>query len=148
MRFVVDTSASPEQVRCAFTDFTDRRLRTWSRTLDPGRYELRDHGETWAVALEGSPRSPFWVVARYDWSDPEVIRWTVEESSYGGGGEGVVRIVPAPGGGSRVHVEYDNTDARPRQRPLLFLLHHGPMGRIIARMWASALDGYAESGAG
>ena len=147
MRFVVDTKASPEQARRALTDFTDRRLRTWSRTLDPKRYELRDHGETWAVARESSSGSPLWVVARYDWSEPDVIRWAVEESSYGGGGDGVVRILPAAGGGSRLHVEYDNTDAR-RQKPLLFLLHHGPMGRIIARMWASALDRYADSGHG
>jgi hypothetical protein len=27
----------------------------------------------------------------------------------------------------------------------MFLLHRGPMGRIIARMWTSALDRYAES---
>jgi hypothetical protein len=88
MQFDVDTTATPEQVRRALTDFTDRRLQIWSRTLDPKSYEVRDHGETWAVARESSPGSPFWVVARYDWSDPESIRWTVEESSYGGGGQG------------------------------------------------------------
>lgn len=145
MRFVVDTRASPEQVRRALTDFTDRRLQIWSRTLDPKTYELRDHGATWAVALESSPGSPFWVVARYDWSEPDVVRWRVEDSSYGGAGDGVIRIEPTGDGGSRLHVEYDNTGARAGQKPLLFLLHRGPMGRIIARLWASALNRYARA---
>lgn len=74
-----------------------------------------------------------------------MIRWKVEESSYGGGGDGLIRIEPGADGGSRLDVEYDNTGARPIQRPLLFLLHHGPMGRIIARMWTSRLDRYARS---
>ena len=57
MRFDVGTRASPEQVRRALTDFTDRRLRTWHRTLDPRTYELRDQGENWAEARESTPRS-------------------------------------------------------------------------------------------
>jgi hypothetical protein len=144
VRFVVDTVASPAQVRSALTDFTDRRLQIWNRTLDPKTYELREQGETWAVARESSPRSPFWVVLRYDWSDPSAVRWTVEESSYGGGGEGSVRIAPGAGGGSRLRVEWRNTDAR-RQRALLFLLQHSPTGPLVSRMWRSALDRNAES---
>ncbi|MFI7543630.1 hypothetical protein [Actinoplanes sp. NPDC049599] len=46
-------------------------------------------------------------------------------------------------GGSRLHVEWTNTGARVSQRPLLFLLHRGPAGRLISRMWAAALDSYA-----
>jgi hypothetical protein len=145
MRFLVETEASPEQVRRALTDFTARRTHIWNRTLDPKTYELRDRGDTWAVARESSPRSPFWVVARYDWSDPSLIRWTIEESSYGGGGEGFVRISPAADGTSRLHVEWENTGARRWHKPMLFLLHHGPMGRFISRMWATALDRYARA---
>ena len=144
VRFDVETKASPDQARRALTDFTDRRLQIWNRTLDPKTYELRAQGETWAVARESTPGSPFWVVVRYDWSDPAVIRWTVEESSYGGAGEGQVRIAPGGHGGSRLYVEWDNTDVRPLQKPLLFLLHHSPMGRLVSRMWRSALDRYAE----
>ena len=81
LRFDLTTKASPEQVLRALTDFTDARLQIWNRTLDPKTYELRDSGETWAVAQESSPRSPFWVVVRYDWSDPESVRWTVLDSS-------------------------------------------------------------------
>jgi len=56
-----------------------------------------------------------------------------------------VEIAPADAGGSRVHMEWANTGAGPMHRPLLFLLHNGPMGRLISRMWASALDRYADS---
>lgn len=145
VHFEVTTLASPEQVREALTDFTDRRLATWHRTLDPKRYELRDHGDTWAVAREATPGSPFWVVARYDWSDPDVIRLRIVESSYGGGGEGSYRIASRDDGGSRLQVEWDNTDARPWQRLLLHLVHSGPMGRLVCRLWTSALDEYAQS---
>lgn len=130
--------------RCVarLSDFTDRRLQIWNRTLDPRTYQLLDSGDTWALARESTPRSPTWVVARYDWSDPEVVRWTVTESSYGGGGEGFVRISPLGDGGSRVHAEWGTSDAR-TQKPLLFLIHHGPMSLLISRMWTAALDRYA-----
>lgn len=145
VQFEVTTLASPEQVREALTDFTDRRLETWHRTLDPKRYELRDHGEDWAVAREATPGSPFWVVARYDWSDPAVIRLRIVESSYGGAGEGCFRITPTADGGSRLQVEWDNTGARSWQRVLMHLVHSGPMGRVVCRLWTSALDEYAQS---
>lgn len=147
VRFDLDTTASPDQVRSALTDFTDGRLRIWNRTLDPKTYELRELGDTWAVARESSPGSPFWVVVRYDWSDPAVVRWTVLESSYGGGGEGAVEISPGRSGGSRLHVYWTSTGARPLQKPLLFLLHHGPAWRLVARLWRSTLDRYSQSGA-
>ena len=139
------TQASPEQVRAAFTDFTERRLEIWHRTLDPKRFEVRELGEDWAVAREATPRSPFWVVARYDWSDPAVIRTRVEESSYGGTGDGTVRIAPTADGGSRLEVEWQNPGARSWQKLLLTLMHRGPMGRLVARMWASSLDDYARA---
>jgi hypothetical protein len=145
VQFDLVTKASPEQARRALTDFSGRRPQIWSRTLDAKRYEVRQRGDTWAVARESSPGSPFWVVSRYDWSQPDVVRWTVTESSYGGGGEGVIRIEPGVDGGSRLDVSWSNTGGRALQRPLLILLHLGPMGRIISRMWATSLDRYAEA---
>lgn len=146
VRFDVTTHASPEQVRRALTDFTDRRLQIWSRTLDPKTYETRELGDSWAVARESTPGSPFWVVARYDWSDSAVVRWTVEESSYGGHGTGSVRIAKTGDGGSRLHVDWSYTDiSRTRDKLMLFLIQRFPMSRMIARMWASALNRYAQS---
>jgi hypothetical protein len=56
-----------------------------------------------------------------------------------------VQITPLGNGGSRLHVEWTSTEARILQRPLLFLLHRRAMGRLISRMWTTALDRYAEN---
>jgi hypothetical protein len=129
------------------TDFTDRRLQIWSGTLDPKTYEVRALGDSWAVARESTPGSPFWVVCRYDWSDPKVIRWTVEECSWGGSGMGSVRTAPGSGGGSLVRAEWTYTDAsRTRDKVMLSLLPRFPLRRLIARAWVKALDRYAQSG--
>ena len=133
----------PEQVLRALTDFTESRLETWNRTLDAKTYELRESGQTWAVARQSSPRSPFRVVVCYDWSDAETVHWTVLDSSYGE----VERVWSSRTGsrrGSQVHAEWTYTGARLMQRPPIFLINHG-MGRFISPMWASAPDRYAES---
>ena len=70
---------------------------------------------------------------------------TILESSYGGAGEGSFRITPTEGGGSRLHVEWDNTGAGSWQRLLLLLVHSGPMGWLVTRLWRSALDRYSHS---
>ena len=64
------------------------------------------------------------------------------ESSYGGGGDGFVRIARREGGGSSVHAEWGYASAR-RQKLLLSLIQHGPMSVLVSRMWASALNQYA-----
>ncbi len=144
VRFVLTTKASPEQVLRAMTDFTPRRLEIWHKTLDPEVYEVRELGDTWAVAKERSPRSPFWVVLRYDWSDPRLIRWTEVETNHGDGGAGTMRIEPGDAGGSEVHVQWYTRPVRPRDKIAMFLIHH-TMNRVIARMWCKAFDRYALS---
>ena len=145
MRFNLTSDASPDQVLQALTDFSERRPRIWHRTLDPRTYELRELGDTWAVALESTARSPFWVVERYDWSDPSLVRWTDVDTSWGGLGSGEVRITPADGG-SRIEARWTNGSANGvRDKVLLWLLHRGPMHRVIARMWRKTLDEYARA---
>ena len=147
MRFDVTSRASPEQVREPLTDFTNRRLKIWSSTLDPKTYAVRALGDTWAVARESTTGSPFWVVCRYDWSGPTVISWTVEECSWGGSGTGSVRIAHCDDGGSLVHAEWTYTGAsRRRDKVMLSLIPRFPMRRLIAREWVKALDRYAQSG--
>lgn len=144
MRFELTTKASPAQVLEAMTDFTQRRLEIWNKTLDPKVYEVRRLGDTWAVAREGSPGVPFWVVVHYDWSDPRLIRWTEVESNHGDAGAGSMRIEPGDEGGSRVYVEWTTHALRTRDKIAMFLLHH-TMNRPIARMWRKTLDRYALS---
>lgn len=144
MRLDFQTTASPGQVRDALTDFSERRLRIWHRSLNPETYAVLDSGETWAIAKESTPGSPFWVVCRYDWSDPDIVRWTITQSSYRGGGEGSATATPLADG-SRVHAEWENTGAAWAQRPLLSLIHLPPMQRMIQRMWKAALDEFADT---
>ena len=146
MRFEVATLASPEQVREALTDFSDRRLEIWRRTLDPRTYEVRELGDTWAVARESTAGSPFWVVNRYDWADPRVIRTAVVEGSWGGSGDGTFRIHPADGGGSRLQAEWTHTDiGRTRDKVLISMINRFPMRTLVSRLWVEALDRYAQS---
>ena len=146
MRFEVTTIASPEQVRESLTDFTERRLQIWSSTLDPRTYEVRALGDTSAMARESTAGSPFWVVSRYDWADPTVLRFTVMECSWGGSGTGSVRIAPVNGAGSRLRVEWTYTGAsRTRDKVMLSLIQRFPMRHIIARGWVKALDRYAQA---
>ena len=108
---------------------------------------MRELGDTWAVARESTAGSPFWVVSRFDWSDPTVLRWAVEDCSWGGSGTGTVRIAPVDGGGSLVHAEWTYTGAtRTRDKVMLSLIQRFPMRRIIARGWVKALNRYAQSG--
>ncbi|WP_107765638.1 hypothetical protein [Nocardioides terrigena] len=142
MKFDLITRASPAQVLEAMTDFTDRRLEIWNTTLDPNIYKVIELGDTWAVAREGSPRSPYWVIARYDWSDPGVVRWTELETNHGDPGDGFMRIEPSRAEGSHLHVEWSTHPVRIRDKLAIFLLHH-TMNRVIARMWRNALDRFA-----
>lgn len=144
VRFDLTTQSSPEQVLRAMTDFTDRRLDIWRNTLDPKIYEVRELGDTWAVAREGSPGVPYWVVIRYDWSDPQLLRWAELETNHGDPGTGHLRIDPDGQGGSRVHVEWTTHPVRIRDRIAMFVIHH-TMNRVIARKWTEALDRYARS---
>jgi hypothetical protein len=147
VRFDLTTRATPEQVLRALTDFSPRRLETWSKTLDPATYDARVVGDTWAVAKESTPGSPYWVVCRYDWSDPTWVRWTMVETSWGGGGDGSVRIDPATDGGSRLHVEWCYTGfTSARDRVLLPLIQSWPMRRMIAGAWRKSLDRVGETG--
>ena len=141
MRFDLVTRASPEQVLEAMTDCTQRRLTIWS-TLDPDVYEVREQGDTSAVMREGSRHSPYWVVVRYDWSDPRLVRWTEVETNHGDPGAGFMRIEPDGAGGSRLHVEWSTHPVRTRDRAAIVVLHH-TMNRVIARMWRKDLDRFA-----
>src|SRR4051794_30361129 len=96
-RFVarVDTTATPDQVLAALTDFTDRRPDIWPG-LARELYEVYEVGETSATVREGSTKpSKVWARERYDWSTPGVVRWEVLESSFSTPGSYVeARITP------------------------------------------------------
>ncbi len=143
-RYSVDTKAAPDQVFRAFTDFSDRRLEVWAKTLDPKKYELREHGDNWAVVKEGSAGTKIWVLLRYEWQEPGTVHWSLVDSDHCDGGTGDITIVPRPGGGSTLNVVIDHQDPRGvRGRGILLMQRLvGPIA--FPRLWKSALDRLAE----
>src|SRR5581483_10020748 len=108
----VETSLAPQQVRDALLDFTERRLETWPG-ITPGLYEVHSVGETTADVKEGTKLpllGSFWARERYDWSDPETVRWTVVESNFCAPGSFVsATLRPREGGGTRVEIHWERT---------------------------------------
>ncbi len=107
--FDLETSAPPERVIAALTDFSEKRAEIWPG-LNRAWYEVRSVGETTAVVREGTGGkwSPVWNVEHYDWSTPGVVTWTTRESGFcAPGGYTSARIVSREGGGSRVHVSFN-----------------------------------------
>ena len=100
------SQASPEAIREALLDFTERRPGLWPG-LPADQYEVYEIGDTWAEIREGY-RGPIWWRERYDWSVPGRIQWTAVDSGFGTPGSYVVwEIGAAEGGGSTNHILWD-----------------------------------------
>ena len=107
----VETSASPERVRAALLDFSDRRPDVWPG-IDASLYEVYLVGDTFADVQEGSkmPGMTVWAKEHYDWSAPELITWTVQESNFCAPGSYVSAMIGSrEDGGSRIHVVWNRT---------------------------------------
>ena len=131
----VYTDVSPERIREALLDFSEKRLVTWSRSLDPATYEVHEVGDTWAVVTEGTKRPFVWSKERYVWGEDHRIVWTTTESNFCTPGSHVsMDIVPNETGGSRVHVVWDRTAANLRGRVNLAVIRLG--GTRLLR-WAT-----------
>jgi hypothetical protein len=108
LEFDLETSASPERVISALTDFSERRPDIWPG-LSRDWYQVYSVGETTAEIREGTggKRSSIWARERYDWSTPGVVKWTVQESPFSKPGSFVsAKVDPKEGGGSRIHVTW------------------------------------------
>jgi hypothetical protein len=107
-----DTSASPERVIGALTDFSSKRLYLWPN-LAPKYFKVESSAATSAEVTEGSAGfGGVWERSRYDWSRPGTVRIDVQDSNaFEPGSSWVYEVTPKPGGGSHVHMEFDR---RPR----------------------------------
>jgi hypothetical protein len=103
IRFEVDTPLSPQQVRAAATDFSERRPQIWSG-IDPQRFTVHALGDTNAEVTEGGREfGGIWARERYDWSDPHLVVARVLDSNvFRPGSRWELRVRPTPAGGSRV----------------------------------------------
>ncbi|HSV40698.1 MAG TPA: SRPBCC family protein [Nocardioidaceae bacterium] len=108
---VLSTALSPDQVRAALLDFSENRPKVWPG-MDPTLYEVFTVDETSAEIREGTklPWTRVWARERYDWSDPNRIRWTVMESNFSVVGSYVeAALTPRADGGTDVHVTWERS---------------------------------------
>jgi hypothetical protein len=145
-RFSLETTASPDEVFHAFTDFSDQRLVVWKKSLDPKKYELRELGHDWAVVREGSAPLNIWVVLHYEWTEPGSVRWTLVDSNHCDSGRGDLRITPREGGGSRVDVVIDHGGPRGVRGRAILLMQRAMGPVLLPRLWKSALDRLSAGG--
>ncbi|MDH5243252.1 MAG: hypothetical protein OEX05_04900 [Chloroflexota bacterium] len=119
-----ETTLAPSLVVDALVDMTPQRPLIWPH-LDPARFVVRDRGDGWAIVMEGDRQLPIWQLARYEWSTPGTVTWTVLESNFCTPGDGIrVVVVPLPGGGSQVDIYW-------RRRPTSLL---GSMIAVVHRI--------------
>ena len=130
----IESDVSPELIREALLDFTDRRPDIWPQ-LDRKTYEVHWVEETSAELTEGTPFPKVWSREHYDWSHPTKVSWTAVESNFCTPGSHIsMDIIPHGSGGSRVAVTWDRTAANLRGRINLAVIRLG--GNRLLR-WAT-----------
>ncbi len=137
----VETSVSPENVRAALLDFSDRRPEIWPG-IEPSLYEVYKIGDTFADVQEGSkmPGTRIWAKEHYDWSSSDLITWTVQESNFCAPGSYVsAAIAPRGDGGSRIHVTWNRTPTSMigRMATVMIVL---TKGKPVAASFRMAMD--------
>jgi hypothetical protein len=108
----LDTTANPERVLGALTDFSPRRFELWPN-VDRRYFKLESTADKGAEVTEGSPVfGGVWERGRYDWSHPGTVRIDVVDSNaFKPGSFWIYQVTPRADGGSHVHMEFDR---RPR----------------------------------
>ena len=142
VEFDLEATAAPERVRDALLDFSEQRPRLWPG-IDPSLYEVYSVGDTTAEVREGS-RGPggraIWAREHYDWSDPQTVRWTVQESNFSAPGSYVsAAIGPRADGGSIVHITWNRTGSTMAGR-LICRIIRITRGRPVAASFKRGLD--------
>lgn len=122
----LQTSVAPERVRAALLDFSPDRPKTWPG-ITARQYEVYEVGQTTAEVREGT--GSFWAREHYDWSDPQTVRWTVEESNFNARGSYVAATITSrDDGGSLIRIEWNRTPT-------------SLMGKIAARVIVATKGG-------
>jgi hypothetical protein len=137
----VETAVEPARIRAALLDFSPGRPEIWPG-IAPSFYEVYEVGETTALVREGTktPGMTVWAKERYDWSDPNTVRWTVQESNFCAPGSYVqATIQPREGGGSRVHIEWSRTPTSFTGRLVTFVIM-ASKGKPVAASFKKAMD--------
>lgn len=137
--FDIETPATPEQIRTAMLDFTERRPELWPG-LAAKYYEVLSVGEAEAEIKEGTG-FPWnvWAREHYDFSDPNTIEWTVQESNFCTAGSGVKISVAPSGSGSLVHVVWRREPTTLKGRIIIGMGGRNN-GKLISKFIKQGLD--------
>jgi hypothetical protein len=105
LNYGTDMSTGPEPILAAAIDFTERRPEYWPN-LSRKFYRVHEIGDRTADVTEGSDSmGGIWTRERYEWSQPGVVRATVQDSNvFRKGGVWELRATPKNGGGTRIEV--------------------------------------------
>jgi len=132
----VTTPVAPDRVRAALIDFSPRRPEIWPG-ITPSQYKVYDVGATSADVREGT--RGLWAREHYDWSDPQTVKWTVQESNFSSVGSYVAAtITPRDAGGSNVHIEWNRTPTTLLGRVVMILIVVSG-GRPVAASFKKAM---------
>ena len=147
LHMTLASSASPETIRAALLDFSPDRPKVWPG-ITPDLYEVYDVGETTASIKEGT-RLPvmgeFWARERYDWSSPDTISWTVEQSNFCAPGSYMkATIRPREGGGSTIELEWNRTPITTKAKVVSFMIRR-TRGKLVSDSFKKALKGIEAS---
>jgi hypothetical protein len=143
----VETSLPPQRVREALLDFSDRRPDIWP-DLERSLYEVYEVRETSADVKEGSklPGKAIWAKERYDWSSPDTIRWTVEESNFCAPGSYVAASLhPRDGDGTRVHIVWERSGTTLTGKIIIGMIALS-RGKPVAASMRKALEALERAG--
>ena len=100
LHFTKTTTASPEQLLAALTDFGPGRSEVFPNSADD-YLTVHDRGPDYADVTEGS--SGTWERLHYDWSDPKrVVMTTTDSNAWGGNSGHTYTFTPLPDGTTRV----------------------------------------------
>jgi len=100
LNFTQTTTATPDQLLAALTDFGPGRSEVFPNSADD-YLRIHDSGVDWAEVTEGS--SGTWERLHYDWSDPRrVVMTTTDSNAWGGLSGHTYSFTPLPDGKTRV----------------------------------------------
>lgn len=106
LSYGADSPIPPDRVLRGAIDFTERRPEIWP-SISRKYYEVHDVGKTSADVTEGSDVfGGIWARERYDWSNPNRVRATIQESNIFRQGGVWEMHVEGKDRGSRVEVLY------------------------------------------
>jgi hypothetical protein len=117
IHYEADGAIPPERFIAALTDFGPDRPALWPN-LDTKFYELHDRGDTWAEVTEGTDvLGGIWAHERYDWSEPGVVRLTLQQAADFRPGTVIeYRVTARPDGGCHVVVDFQRIATTVRGR--------------------------------